>query len=125
MAKINYKSANFVALLFCLCSIFFLQGCSYREALRGKHEDMLGSHQVTINKPCSLFTENATRIENVPGLIKYQYTCGETNVAIVLKDEELTIYDKSYGRLGEGDSIVFDHGKVFINAREVQEVASK
>ena len=125
MAKFTLKSAKLITILGSLCLVIFLQGCSYREALRGKHEDMVDSHLVTINKPCTLFTENTTRIETLPEQTKYQYACGETKVAIVLKDEELTVNEKSYGKLNKGDAIVFDHGKVLINSKEMQEIASK
>ncbi|MBA2732517.1 MAG: hypothetical protein H0U54_06460 [Acidobacteria bacterium] len=124
MAKVNIKPTNLIAVLCCLCSVLFLEGCSYQEALSGKHEGTVESHQLTINKPCSLFTENTIRIETSPGQTKYQYTCGNTRVFIVLKNEELTVNEKSYGKLKDGDSIVFDHGKVLINSKEVQEVAS-
>lgn len=125
MAKVNFKSTKLITIFVCLCSVFLLEGCSYREALSGKHENMLDSHQLTINKPCTLFTENMTRMENVPGYTKYEYTCGETRVFIVLNNEELTVNNRDYGRLNEGDSIVYDHGKVLINSKEVQEIASR
>ena len=124
MSKIA-KSIKITAVLAGVSTVLFLQGCSYQEALRGKHEELLDSHQVTINKPCSLFTENMTRIEKLPEQTKYQYTCGKTDVRIVLKNEELTVNEKHYGRINNGDSIFFDQGKVLINSKEVHEVASK
>ena len=124
MSKIA-QSIKMTAVLAGVATVLFLQGCSYKEALRGKHEDLLDSHQVTINKPCSLFTENMTIIERHPEQTKYQYTCGKTDVRIVLKDEELTVNEKQYGRINKGDSIFFDKGRVLINSKEVHEVARR
>src|SRR5689334_1798862 len=81
------------------------QACSYQEALRGKHENQLDGHHIVIMKPCGLFTENTTRIENSPGRTKYEYICGETNVSMVLKDHELSVNGQSYGTIKEDDSI--------------------
>jgi len=114
-----------ILILPALVLLLLAQGCSYQEALRGRHENDVGSHHVVVIKPCGLFSENTTKIENVPGHTMYEYTCGETRVAMMLKDGELTVNDKNYGAINEGDSITFDHGKVLINSRETQEVASK
>ncbi|MDT4952993.1 MAG: hypothetical protein QOJ02_1131 [Acidobacteriota bacterium] len=119
------KNEKLTISLLCLALVFLSQGCSYQEAISGKHENLVGSHQITIMKPCRLFTENTTRVENHPEQTKYEYTCGDTSVSISLKDEELIVNEKSYGTINKGDSIIFDHGKVLINSKEVQEVASK
>ena len=118
-------SQKLVLVLPSMVFLFLAQGCSYREALRGKHENQVGSHQVTIIRPCGLFTENTTRIENLPGRTKYEYVCGETKVTIGLKDNELTVNGQSYGAIKEGDSITFDHGKVLVGSQETPQVASK
>jgi hypothetical protein len=108
-----------------LALLLLSQGCSYQEALRGKHENQVGSHQVVVMKPCGLFTENSTIIENIPGRTKYEYICGETNVSMVLKDNELSVNGQSYGTINEGDSITFDHGKVLVSPGETHDVASR
>jgi hypothetical protein len=108
-----------------LALLFLSQGCSYQEALRGKHENQVDGHHIVIMKPCGLFTENTTRIENVPGRTKYEYICGETNVSMVLKDNELSVNGQSYGMISEDDSITFDHGKVLISPGEKHDVASR
>src|ERR1044071_4709696 len=108
-----------------LALLLLSQACSYQEALRGQHENQVDGHHIVIMKPCGLFTENTTRIENVAGRTKYEYICGETNVSMVLKDNELSVNGQSYGTINEDDSITFDHGKVLISSVEKHDVASR
>ncbi len=43
------------------------------------------------------------------------------DVEVIIKNGELTVDDKHYGALKEGDTIIVDHGRVLINSREVRE----
>ena len=53
----------------------------------------------------------------------HRFACSVTTVEI--KNEELTVNTKSYGRLKQGDSVMVDGDKVLINDQEVQQIASR
>jgi hypothetical protein len=101
-----------------------LQGCgAFRVFNRDK--SILGTHQVVIT-PCGWKLEDkfsgAVKDEQT-GKTYFKYSCGETLMTI--KDEELTVNGKSYGKLAnEFDFIKIDGSKVFVNEREIQAVAN-
>ena len=113
----------FCALLsFCLLLAF--QGCgAFR--LHNKDKSMLGSHPVSI-APCGWKFEDKFSgqvKDEQTGKLYYKYSCGKTLVTI--KDEELTVNGKSYGKLaGEKDSVKVSGSKVLINDKEVQAMAN-
>ena len=50
-------------------------------------------------------------------IVSDEFTCGDTKV--VINENRLTVNDKSYGTLSEGDHVAVDYGKVRVN-REVR-----
>lgn len=112
-----------VALLF-LCVALVSQGCgAFR--LHNKDKTVLGAHAVMIT-PCGWKLEDkfaGSVKDEQSGKTYYKYSCGET--ILTIKDEELVVNGKSYGKLGQPtDSIKVDGGRVLVNDKEVQAVAN-
>ena len=120
----NFQTTKTVGLLLSLSLLMALQGCGgFR--LFNRDKSILGTHSVVIT-PCGWNRENkfsgAVKDEQT-GKEYFKYYCGETLVTI--KDEELTVNGKSYGKLAnEFDYIQVDGSKVFVNEREVHAVAN-
>jgi hypothetical protein len=110
--------------LFSLCLMVVSQGCG---AFRVFNRDntTLNAHPVTIT-PCGWKLEDkfaGTTKDELTGKPYFKHTCGETVVAI--KDEELIVNGKSYGKLAKPtDAVKFDNGRVFVNGNEVQAIAT-
>jgi hypothetical protein len=92
--------------------------------LLNKDQSVLGAHTVAIT-PCGWKLENkfAGEVKDAAtGKVYYKYTCGETIVTI--RDEELTVNGRSYGKLANAtDSVKVDGSRVLVNGREVPAVA--
>lgn len=73
-------------------------------------ETELGSHLVTVKPGSTLTSSSEFTFGNST---TYKYTCGTVNIQI--KNEMLTVNDKSYGELKPGEPVEIDHGKVFIS----------
>ena len=69
----------------------------------------LAGYTVTVRPGASLRTKT-----EVFG--RHTLTAGETVVSI--KNKKLTVNDRAYGQLSEGDTVVVDHGKVIISGEE-------
>lgn len=83
-------------------------------------EQQLGSHLVSIKPFCDSATSGTLAQAQRDGTSKitsYEFTCGDTKV--VISDNRLTVNDKSYGTLNEGDHVAVDYGKVRVN-REIR-----
>jgi len=117
------KFQNAVGVILCLCSILVFQGCGGFRLLN-RDKSILGKHQVAIT-PCGWKLENkfgGPVKDDQTGKSYYKFSCGET--VLTIKDEELVVNGKSYGRLSnETDSITVDSGRVLINGNEVQAIA--
>ena len=111
-----------VTLLF-LSAVLLLQGCGGFRLLN-KDNTVLGAHRVTIT-PCGWKLENkfgGQVKDEATGKTYYKHSCGETVVTI--RDEELAVNGKSYGKLANAaDSVKVDGGRVFVNGKEVQAVS--
>lgn len=121
----KFQSVKTAAVFLCLSLVVVFQGCG---AFRVHNQDksVLGAHQVVVT-PCGWKLEDkfsGTVKDEQTGKSYYKYSCGETVVTI--KDEELIVNGRSYGRLAnETDSVKVDRDRVLINGKEIQEVASR
>jgi hypothetical protein len=100
------------------------QGCGAFRVFN-KDKTVLGSHSVAIT-PCGWKLEDkfaGSVKDGQTGKVYYKYSCGETIVTI--KDEELAVNGKSYGKLANAaDSVKVDGQRVLVNGKEVLVVAA-
>lgn len=120
----KFQSSRMSVALLSLSVVLASQGCGGFRLLN-KDKTVLDSHPVTIT-PCGWKLENkfggAVKDEQ-SGKTYYKHSCGETVVTI--KDEELAVNGKSYGKLAKAtDSVKVNGGRVFVNDKEVQAMAS-
>lgn len=106
------------ATLLWLCFSFLFQGCGPSDVSEIGPNGFLGSHKVTVTPSCII---KQTKIEQPSnGKEAYSSTCGDIQVEI--KDEELFVNSKAYGKLNKGDSIHIDHNNVLINSKPASEI---
>lgn len=104
------KRNSLIALL-----LLVVASCSVEVSINEESQTQMGSHAVTV-KPGSTFSESSSTEMN--GETVYHYRTGD--VTVLISNEELTVNDVVYGMLEEGDSILIDEGKVFINDIETE-----
>jgi hypothetical protein len=116
----GFHSSRVQATLLLLCVMLVSQGCG---AFRVSNTDktILGAHPVMIT-PCGWKLEDkfAGAVKDGQGGKTYfKYSCGQT--ILTIKDEELAVNGKAYGKLAKpDDSIKVSGGKVFVNGQEIQ-----
>ena len=119
----KFQSSRMDIALLSLCVMLVSQGCGGFRLLN-RDNTVLGAHPVMIT-PCGWKLENkfgGPVKDEQTGKIYHKHSCGETIVTI--KDEELAVNSKSYGKLAKAtDSVKGDGGRVFVNDKEVQAVA--
>ena len=98
------------ALLTLLTLQLLLQGCG------AGHDTSdalpLGSHRVSFRPRCT--TKQISNRFPEGGAV-YNLTCGDT--AVIIRNEELLVNGKPYGKLGEGDAVHVEGGSVFVNGK--------
>lgn len=105
-----------------LLALFCSSACM-RSSERVASEAALGSYHVSIRPTCQNISTRSLRRYQEDGSSRigdYELRCGDTTVAI--NGSTLSVNDKSYGTLSEGDRIAIDFGKVRVNS-EVREEA--
>lgn len=116
------QSSKMIVAPLSLGLVLVFQGCGAFRLLN-KDKSVLGAHPVMIT-PCGWKLEDkfaGSVKDETTGKVYHKYTCGET--ILTIKDEELVVNGKSYGKLAkETDSIKVDGGKVFVNDKEIQSV---
>lgn len=119
----KFQSSKMIVALLSLGVVLAAQGCGGFRLLN-RDNTVLAAHRVTIT-PCGWKLENkfgGSVKDEQTGKTYYKHSCGETIVTI--KDEELAVNGKSYGKLANAtDSVKVDGGRVFVNDKEVQAVA--
>jgi hypothetical protein len=105
--------APFAAAL-ALCALL-AAGCS-----RGPRLILLNTHKMTI-KPVGRWHSDifGGEQQDTDGKPMWVFSAGATKV--VVKDEQLSVNGKSYGKLKEGDHVDVAFDKVFVNEHEVAE----
>ena len=87
--------------------------------LEGRVEATVGTHLVVVT---DCYRLNAPQPLKISGQ-EFQYKpCRDAEV--VIRNEELIVNAKSYGKLQPKDIIVVDHGKVLINEHAANVIAS-
>ena len=118
-----FRSSRTSVALLSLGVLLASQGCGGFRLLN-KDKTVLGSHPVIIT-PCGWKLENkfaGAVKDGATGKTYFKHSCGDTVVTI--KDEELAVNGKAYGKLTQAtDSVKVDGGRVLVNGREVQAVA--
>jgi len=76
-------------------------------------EATLGEHLLAFTTPMEV--QKFSNYEN--GDDEY-HGCITKDYKIVIRNEELIVNDKSYGKLNAKDSITLDHGKILVNLKE-------
>jgi len=120
-AIVNSRWTKSVVFGLCLCALLFFQGCnaSMKNRVLGRSWTFMGGHEVVIS-PC--YWPYRKSVESAQEAT-HQFTCGKTNIEI--KNEELFVDGKSRGMLHKGDAVAIVSGKLLINSKQVEEVASK
>ncbi|MDQ3754773.1 MAG: hypothetical protein M3371_08585 [Acidobacteriota bacterium] len=117
-------SLKVFALALTLAAAALLQGCQTtnpRQLALNQVATTLGSHKMIIAPVGRLGsrTKYAATETGKDGLSVHVFRVNDSQVTI--KNGELTVNNKSYGRVKENDSISFLYGKVFVSEKEVGE----
>jgi len=115
-----------IKMFVCLTLTFMLTACnaSMQNALLGVQETSVGEHRIKVTDCYRTDKAQATTRTESPGTIVHRYEpCRDAKIEI--RNQELTVNGKPYGKLNKGDAVVVDHGKVLINESERREVAAK
>ncbi len=119
----KFQSSKMIVVLMSLGVVLVFQGCGAFRVLN-RDKSVLGAHSVMIT-PCGWKLEDkfaGSVKDEQTGKAYHKYSCGET--VLTIKDEELVVNGKSYGKLATAtDSIKVDGDRVFVNDKEVQAVA--
>jgi hypothetical protein len=107
-------------LWFCLLAAILLAGCSRsNNLLLGRVEATVGSHKVVVTD-CYRFSFDPPR--TIEG--GYRFTpCRDADVLI--HSDELIVNGKSYGHVNSNDSILVDHGVVWVNDRKARRIVAQ
>ena len=120
-AAMKTLSSHLYSLLVVVSSLFFSSAC-----IRFHHEPTnaeLGTHVVSIRPQCGVLSTTShsrTEEDGRTHINHYEFKCDDTTVLI--RDNTLTVNDKSYGTLRDGDQIAIDFGKVRVNSEVRAEV---
>jgi hypothetical protein len=96
-----------------LASLIMLFGCSV--SVNEKSETDMGSHHIVV-KPGSTFTSSSSSAGG--DMETYQFSCGE--ISVTIQNEELIVNNVKYGKLGIGEAVLIDDGKVYVADQERQ-----
>jgi hypothetical protein len=103
-------------------SALLVAGCSRgpRHVLLNETATTLGSHKMTI-KPVGRWHSDifGGEQQDTDGKQMWVFSAGATK--IIVKDEQLSVNGKSYGKLNAGDHVDVAFDKVFVNDKQVAE----
>ena len=101
-----------------------LAACSKsNNVLLGRVEATVNSHKVVVTDCYRTSVPASTSETGADGVMTYRFApCKDAVLA--LRDGELTVNGKGYGKLAETDSVTVDHGKVLINDHDALVVAN-
>ena len=115
MNRLTLVIALAVALLACSRS---------NNLLLGEVEAQVGTHTVRVTDCYRTSIPPPERLPDVDGQPAYRFMpCRDADVGI--QGGELTVNGQSYGRIGETDAVLVDHGKVSVNPAESRRQNSK
>ncbi len=96
-----------------------MSGCSRsNNLLLGQVEAKVGRHTVRVTDCYRIHAPLPERLPDVNGMPAYRYMpCRDADVQI--HAGELVVNGQSYGRIGDADAVLVDHGKVSVNPPEL------
>src|SRR5215467_3133770 len=96
-----------------------LPACSRsNNLLLGEVEAQVGTHTVRVTDCYRTRVPPPERLSDVDGQPAYRFMpCRDADIRI--QAGELTVNGQSYGRIGETDAVLVDHGKVSVQPREL------
>ena len=114
---------NRLALLIALAVA--LSACSRsNNLLLGVVEAQVGTHTVRVTDCYRTSVPPPERLPDVNGKPAYGFMpCRDADIRI--QSGELIVNGQSYGRIGETDAVLVDHGKVSVNPAESRRQSSK
>jgi hypothetical protein len=97
-----------------------LSSCSRsNNLLFGEVEAQMGRHTVRVTDCYRTSVPPPERTPDVNGQPSYRFMpCRDADVQI--RAGELVVNGQSYGRIGETDAVLVDHGKVLVNPPELR-----
>ena len=97
-----------------------LSACSRSNNLfLGEVQAQVGQHTVRVTDCYRPSVPPPERLSDVNGQPAYHFMpCRDADIRI--QAGELTVNGQSYGRIGETDSVLVDHGKVSVNPPELR-----
>jgi hypothetical protein len=103
--------------VFLVLSASLLCACSRtNNLLLGEVEAQVGRHTVRVTDCYRTSVPPPERLQDVNGQPSYRFMpCRDADVRI--RAGELTVNGQSYGRIGDTDFVLVDHGKVSVQAR--------
>jgi hypothetical protein len=114
---------NRLTLLIALAVV--LSACSRsNNLLLGEVEAQVGGHTVRVTDCYRASVPPAERLPDVNGQPAYRFMpCRDADVRI--QAGELTVNGQGYGRIGETDTVLVDHGKVSVNPAQSRAQSGK
>lgn len=102
-----------------------LSACSRSNNLfLGEVEAVVGNHIVRVTDCYRTSAPAPQRLPDVNGQPAYRFMpCRDADIRI--EAGELTVNGQSYGRIGEADAVLVDHGKVLVNPPELRAQSSR
>ena len=102
-----------------------LSACSRSNNLfLGEVEAQVGQHTVRVTDCYRTSVPPLERLPDVNRQPAYRFMpCRDADVRI--QGGELTVNGQGYGRIGETDAVLVDHGKVSVNPRELSAADNK
>jgi hypothetical protein len=110
---------------FVLLAAAILCSCSRSNNLfLGEVEAQVGRHTVRVTDCYRFSVPPPERLQDVNGQPSYRFTpCRDADVQV--RAGELLVNARSYGHIGDTDSILVDHGKVSVNPPELRAESRK
>ncbi len=102
-----------------------LSACSRsNNLLLGEVQAQVGTHTVRVTDCYRTSVPPPVRLPDLNGQPAYSFTpCRDADIRV--QAGELTVNGQSYGRIGETDAVLVDHGKVSVNPAEPRGQSSK
>ena len=97
-----------------------LSSCSHsNNLLLGEVEAQVGRHTVRVTDCYRTSVPPPERLPDVNGQAAFRFMpCRDADVQI--RGNELVVNGRDYGRIGDADAVLVDHGRVSVNPPELQ-----
>lgn len=111
--------------LICLCGAFTSACSRSNNLLFGRVEANVGGHTIAVTDCYRTSVPPPQKQEDsASGKTTYHFVpCRDADIS--LRDEELTVNGRKYGKLNSGDTVTVDHGIVLINGQAAMVASAK